>query len=138
MATDLPTNLGYGTVVGRFLLAYADGSDVDLNPDGVAATGSIFFVPSVNAVRNATASPAPVTIMPATVECTLDSEGYLVGPQGSRGVRLIATDDPDTTPNNWYWTVKFNLADQSGTPLVGLENKMLILSSGENADLTLI
>lgn len=138
MATDLPTNLGYGTVVGRFLLAYADSADVDLNPDGVAAMGIIFFVPSVNAVRNATASPAPVTIMPATVECTLDNEGYLVGPQGSRGVRLISTNDPDITPNNWYWTVKFNLTDQSATPLNGLDNKMLILSGGETVDLTLV
>lgn len=138
MTTDLPTNLGYGTVVGRFLLAYADSADSGNEPDGVAATGSIFFVPSVNAVRNATASPAPVTIMPATVECTLDSEGYLYGPQGSRGVRLISTTDPDITPNNWYWTVKFNLADQSGTALIGLENKMLTLSGGETVDLTLV
>lgn len=137
MANELPTNLGYGTIVGRFLLAYADGSDEDLNPDGVAAMGSIFFVPSVNAVRNATASPAPVTIMPATVECTLDSEGYLVGPQGSRGVRLISTNDPDITPNNWYWTVKFKLTDQGGTPLNGLDNKMLTLTGGETIDLTL-
>ena len=138
MTTDLPTNLGYGTVVGRFLLAYADGSDVDLNPDGVAAAGSIFFVPSVNAVKNATASPAPVTIMPATVECPLDNEGYLVGPQGSRGVRLISTTDPDITPHDWYWTVKFKLTDQSGTALVGLDNKMITLSGGETIDLTLV
>lgn len=137
MANELPTNLGYGTVVGRFLLAYADGSDVDINPDGVAAMGSIFFVPSVNAVRNPTATPAPVTIMPATVECTLDSEGYLVGPQGSRGVRLISTNDPDIVPNNWYWTVKFKLTDQGGTPLNGLDNKMLTLTGGETIDLTL-
>jgi hypothetical protein len=138
MTTDLPTNLGYGTVVGRFLLAYADSADSGSEPDGIAAVGSVFFVPSVNAVKNPTASPAPVTIMPATVECTLDAEGYLYGPQGDRGVRLIATDDPDTIPNNWYWTVKFKLTDQGGTPLNGLDNKMLTLSGGETVDLTLV
>ena len=36
----LPTNVGYGTVTGRFMLAYADGSDADVFPDGVGMSTS--------------------------------------------------------------------------------------------------
>ena len=68
MPTNLPSNLSYGTVVGRFLLAYADGIDEDLNPDGAAAKGSIFLIPSIIILKDATATPSPVTIIPTSIE----------------------------------------------------------------------
>jgi len=111
----LPTNVGYGTVTGRFLLAYADGVDVDPQPDGVAAQGSVFFTPSPANVKDVSASPAPVTILPAKVEATLDSEGYLCGYGTTRGIRLVATDDTDLNPVDWTWEVEFRLTDPSGT-----------------------
>jgi hypothetical protein len=75
----LPTNVNYGTVVGQFLLAYADSNDSGNDPDGVPAKGSIFFRPSPAKILDAGASPNPVTILPAVVEAILDSEGYLCG-----------------------------------------------------------
>jgi len=45
---DIPSNLSYGTVTGRFLLAYADSNDVGSNPDAVPAQGTVYFTPSPN------------------------------------------------------------------------------------------
>ena len=131
----LPSNVNYGTVTGRFLLAYADGVDADQNPDGVPAKGSVLFTPSPAYVKNLTALPAPVTILPATVECLLDSEGYLLGSDGSRGVRLVATDDPDNNPLEWTWRVDFRLTDQDDVPTRGISRFSFELPSDTSVDL---
>lgn len=131
----LPSNVGYGTVVGRFLLAYADGSDVDSAPDGVAAKGSIFFNPSPILLKDAGASPNPVTIVPSRVEATLDANGYLLGPDGNQGIRLVATNDTDLNPVNWTWGVEFYLTDETGTP-ISLSNFSFSLPQGTTVDLT--
>jgi hypothetical protein len=75
----LPSNVNHGTVVGQFLLAYADSVDAGDQPDGIPAKGSIYFRPSPIKLLNGSSSPNPVTILPAVVECQLDSEGYLLG-----------------------------------------------------------
>lgn len=131
----LPTNVNYGTVVGQFLLAYSDSSDPDPNPDGVPAKGSIFFRPSPIKLLDAGSSPNPVTILPAVVEATLDSEGYLCGYGTTRGVRLVATDDPDLNPQDWTWTVEFRLTAQDDTP-VSLPSFSIELPSNTTVDLT--
>lgn len=133
----LPTNVNYGTVVGQFLLAYADGIDVDVYPDGVPAKGSIYFRPSPIKLQDASASPNPVTILPAVVECVLDSEGYLLGSDATRGVRLVATDDADMNPVNWTWTVEFRLTDQDDVP-VSLPSFSISLPSSTEVDLTVV
>lgn len=136
MANELPTNVGYGTVTGRFLIAYADGSDLDLYPDGVPAKGNIYFTPVVEKLRNSSASPAPVTIIPQQVTCTIDADGYLNGPQGAPGVRLIATDDADNDPTGWTYTVQYQLTDQSDTPLRGVTSHSMAVPAGTTIDLT--
>jgi hypothetical protein len=113
----LPTNVSYGTVVGQFLLAYGDGPDIDPRPDGVPAKGSIFFRPSPIKLLNPGAEPNPVTILPAVVEAVLDVEGYLLGGDGQRGMRLVATDDEDLNPSGWTWEVEFRLTDQDDVPV---------------------
>lgn len=132
---DIPSNVSYGTVTGRFLLAYADGLDADLFPDGVPAKGIIYFSPLVDKLRNPTASPAPVTIIPQRVQCELDSDGYLIGPDLTRGVRLIATDDPDMIPSTWEWRVEYKLTDQNDYPLRGLVAHNLSLPSNSEVNL---
>lgn len=132
---DLPSNLSYGTVTGRFLLAYADSADGDVYPDGQAAKGSIFFTPSPAYLLDATATPDPVTVVPATVEAVLDSDGYLCGYGTTRGIRLLATDDPQANPVNWTWEVSFRLTDQTDTP-VNIEPYSFSLPSGTTVDLT--
>jgi hypothetical protein len=131
----LPSNVGYGTVVARFLLAYADGSDSDAYPDGVPAKGSVFFNPSPAFLKDAAASPNPVTIVPSRVEATLNSNGYLLGPDGSQGIRLVATNDSDLNPVNWTWEAEFAITDEIGTP-IKLDAFSFSLPQGTTVDLT--
>jgi hypothetical protein len=133
----LPTNVSYGTVVGRFLLAYGDTIDSGPEPDATPAAGSVFFTASPILLKNASASPAPVTILPATVEVPLDEDGYLRAFEGTAGagVRLVATDDPDNNPVGWTWRVDFRLTDASGTP-VTLPSFSFALPSNTTVDLT--
>lgn len=133
---DIPSNLSYGTVTGRFLLAYADSNDVGSNPDAVPAQGTVYFTPSPNYIKDATASPAPVTILPASIECDLDSEGYVIGYTGDRGVRLLATDDPQGNPVDWTWSVNFRLTDATGTPVRTIPDFSFELPAGTTVDLT--
>jgi hypothetical protein len=132
----LPTNVGYGTVTGRFMLAYADGSDGDLFPDGVPAKGTVYLTPSPVYLRNSSAAPAPVTILPSTVECSLDADGYVLGTDGTPGVRLVATDDADNNPVNWTWSVEFRLTDQDNVPIRTIPKFSFELPQGTSVDLT--
>ena len=136
----LPSNVGYGTVVGRFLLGYAD-EDGDLFPDGVPAQGSLFFTPSPAYVKDANASPDPATILPAVVEARLNGDGYVCGPQTidftEPGIRLVATDDTDLNPVNWTWKVDFRLTDAAGTT-VPLSSFNFSLPEYKSPDYTII
>lgn len=138
---DLPSNVSYGTVVGRFLLAYSDGVDSDQFPDGVPAKGTVLFTPSAPYVKDPTAvvgtTLTPVTILPATIECQLDSDGYLLGSDGARGVRLVATDDPDLNPTDWTWRVDYRLTDQDGTLTRGIPTHHIELPTNTTVDLTI-
>jgi len=135
---DIPSNLSYGTVTGRFLLAYADSSDVGSNPDAVPAQGTVYFTASPNYIKDASASPAPVTILPSAVECSLDADGYVVGYGTDQGVRLIATDDPQGNPVDWTWQVEFRLTDASGAPVRTIPNFSFALPGGSTVDLTTV
>ena len=133
----LPSNISYGTVVGRFLLAYADSSDVDLYPDGIPAKGSVFFTPSPANLKDVSATPAPVTILPSRVEAVLDADGYLCGYTGDQGIRLVATDDADLNPLNWTWLAEFRLTDENdGT--VPLSSFSFSLPGGTSVDLAAV
>jgi hypothetical protein len=132
----LPTNVGYGTVTGRFMLAYADGADPDVFPDGIAAKGTVYFTPSPVYLKNSTAAPAAVTILPSTVECVLDADGYILGTDATPGVRLVATDDADLNPVDWTWSVEFRLTDQSDVPIRTIPAFSFSLPQGTDVDLT--
>ena len=133
---DIPSNIGYGTITGRFLIAYADGADADLYPDGVPASGNIYFTPLVEALRDATSSPSPVTIVPQVIACSLDIDGYLTSPSGGSGVRLVATDNTTDGVGDWYWKVEYRLTNESGQPLRGIPSHTMSLPSGSSIDLT--
>ena len=132
----LPTNVGYGTVTGRFMLAYADGPDADVFPDGLAAKGTVYFTPSPIYLKNSSAAPAAVTILPSTVECALDADGYVLGTDGTAGVRLVATDDSDLNPVDWTWGVEFRLTDQDDVPIRTIPKFSFELPQGTSVDLT--
>ncbi|XP_068917829.1 uncharacterized protein [Tenebrio molitor] len=108
----LPSNISYGTVVGRFIRAIADGADPDRDPDGVALDGLIIrFTPSATIFKNATAEGGPVTIVADPIAVTTNADGVVVGPDGLPGVRLVATDDPDLQPTGWTWSVSITGAN---------------------------
>jgi hypothetical protein len=133
----LPTNVSYGTVTGRFLLAYADSSDVDPQPDGEPAKGFVIFTASPVKILDASASPAPVTILPAPVVANLNADGYIEGYTGDAGVRLVATNDSDLNPLNWTWEVDFRLTDEDGNPIT-LPSFSFALPAGSTTDLTTV
>jgi microcystin-dependent protein len=132
---NIPSNLSYGTVTGRFIVGYQDSADEGLEPDAIPAVGSIIFIASTNLIKNTGADPDPVTVLPATVEATLDSEGYLCGYGTTRGINLVATDDVDGNPIDWTWAAEFRLTDSTGSP-VKVNSFSFSLPGGTTVDLT--
>lgn len=105
---EMPENVGFGKVVGRFTLAVATGPEEARFPRSKPASGKITFTPGPARLLNVTADP-PVTIIPQPIVCTLDDEGHLIDPEGDRGVWLIATDDDDNNPVDWPYQVQIAL-----------------------------
>ena len=136
----LPANVDTGLVAGRFLVGVIDGPDPDSEPDGLPAQGTITFTASVPYLPNPTANPAPVTILKAPIIGILDAEGYLCvrkpdGTAGARGVRLVATDDPDLSVQGWTWTVTYAFENVNGvTPRIASHS--MALPSSATIDLT--
>lgn len=86
----LPTNVGYGTVAGKFI-----------DSTGSPLAGSVAFTPSPTKFINTGASGGPVTILPKPIVATLTD--------GQFSIELVATDDPDLNPSNWTYSVEFKL-----------------------------
>lgn len=115
-----------GRVVGRWVHAreQADGTPVP-------ASGTVMFSPQVDRVQYPSASPDPMTLTPAPVECSLDPDGYLVDPDGGApGVLLLATDDADGEPTGWKYLVRLRL---DGGPMRAYS---ISVPSGSEVDLT--
>lgn len=129
--TALPTNVTYGQVTGRFILATADSSDPDTVPDAIPASGSLRFTPAPAYILDPTADPDPAWIMPQPVDGTLDAQGYLVDSFGNRGVWLVATDDSSLIPVNWTYRVTFALN-------VNIAAINIAVPGGVTSDLSLI
>lgn len=85
--TAMPTDLSYGKVIGRFILALSDGPDSGRLPDAKPATGRI-TISSVNPIVKAL-TPEPTTVVRSVYHFQLDNNGWLVDDQGDRGVWLI-------------------------------------------------
>ncbi len=101
----LPSNVSFGTIVGRFMRAVADGPDTGRDPDGIPLAGlTVKFIPSSGRFKNATATP-PVMIVADPITATTDADGYLIDAEGEQGIRLLATDDEDLNPTGWTWGV---------------------------------
>lgn len=114
-----PENVQTGLVTGRFIAGIIDGPDEDDEPDFIAAVGRIMFVASVDYLPNPTAAEGPVTILQPPITGILDHEGFLCTPNaaggpGARGVRLIATDDPDILVQDWTWNAAYSFEKVNG------------------------
>lgn len=109
----LPSNVGKGTVTGRFIDAF-----------GANIAGTITFTPSPRRLLNATAAPSPVTILPKPVTVAL-VDGTFVQ-------QLVATDDPDNNPQDWTYAVSFNLTDAKA------DSFSIEVGEGQTVDLTTV
>lgn len=111
---DLPSNVSTCGVSLRLVQAVADDSDPGVEPQAIALAGAtVTFTASVSYCRNATTAP-PALIALAPVACTFDSTGQMIGPDGSQGVRLVASDDPDLNPTGWTYTARVKHPSISG------------------------
>lgn len=130
---SLPANVSTGLVTGRFLVGVTDGPDQDQDPDGIAATGTVTFTAAVPYLADPTAS---TVILNTKVVGVLDVEGYLCTPvQGTldpayRGVRLIATDDPDVSTTGWTWNVSYQFGKVNKETLTIPGHGLAVLSNG--------
>ena len=132
----LPTNIATGRVTGQFIAGVVDGVDDDQDPDAVPAAGFVTFTASVPYLPDPTASPNPATILTTSVVAVLDNEGYLCTPaQGTlepsyRGVRLIATDDPDLSVEGWTWNATYSFSTVAGQKLAIPTHSFAVPSDG--------
>lgn len=138
----LPTNVSTGKVAGRFIVGVADGPDPDDEPDALPARGKITFTSSVPYLPSPTAAPSPATVLKVPIIAVLDDEGFLCTPDpadpskaGQRGIRLIATDDPDLSVQGWTWTVTYAFEAVNGVR-PSIQSHAMALPAGAVVDLT--
>lgn len=142
----LPANISTGRVTGQFIVGVADGVDVDDEPDFIAASGTVAFTASTPYLPNPTASPNPVTMLKTTILAVLDGEGYICTPSpedptvaGRRGIRLVATDDPDASVEGWTWKATPQFLNVNGTVIHdAIKTFDFALPSGATVDLTTV
>ena len=136
----LPSNVSTGTVTGQFVVAVADGSDSDYDPDTYPVGGTVTFTPSVPYLPDPSGG---VTILASAITGIFDGDGYLCTPDpdnskvaGRRGVQLIATDDPDLSVTGWTWKVSYAFAPLNKVALPQVPPHDILVPSGGTVDLT--
>lgn len=135
MTNSIPANIKYGTVTGRFLLTYTDGDDYNTELDWTPAKGSVLFTPSAPYLMDLDEN---ITFIPSIVEGVLDSEGYIISPDGLPGIKLLATDNEDVTPQEWTWRADFRLTDQLGNPTRGITAFSFAVPKESTQDLSVL
>jgi hypothetical protein len=101
--------LSYGKIVGRFVGIVADTGDAGESPDAMPMEGVVSFIPEVTGPIKLLSAVPPVTIVPTTIQVTLDDDGDIAAPDpaNGEGVYLVATDE--TNPVDWTYRVAFAL-----------------------------
>jgi hypothetical protein len=127
----LPANVSYCNVTGRFIRAVGDGADGDRAPDAVPlASLTVEFTPKLKPAVVAHDGEHVVIVIDKVIAST-DSEGYLLGPDGTtRGVMLIASADTDLDPSGWAWECKV-----TGPMFPGPITTSFVTLPGEEIDL---
>lgn len=130
---DLPQGILYGTVVGQFVQAVADTpDDVNRDPDSLPMKGRVTFTPEVpRVILDGQALPNPVTMFPKPIAASLDAQGYLVGLDGVRGIKLVASNSPGK-PTSFTYTVRMEF---EGIPLLTFS---IFLNANTTVDLTTV
>lgn len=128
---NLPSGTLYGTVVGQFIQSVADTADTGREPDALPMQGSVTFTPAAPRIVLAQATPNPVTVFQKPITAVLDNQGYLVGPDGVRGIMLVASNSAGN-PTNFTYSVSLNL---EGVPALSFN---MTVPAGQTVDLTTV
>ena len=117
----------------RALSSVIDSDTPDRDPDAVPLPHlSVKF--SAGRARIVTTSP-PETVFLHPLECTTDEQGYLVSPDGQRGLYLVASDiDPE---NVWTWTVRISSTPTSPHQITAVSYSF-VAPSGGSIDLSTV
>lgn len=125
-----PRGLPWGKVVGKIARAYADATDANALPDITPATTvRVTFTPTVRSITY-TGGEEPIIISPEEAVCEINTDGYLVGPDGKPGVVLMATSGAGMTPDGWAYNVTFTGAQ--------IPSIRLALKPGETVNLATV
>ena len=110
----------------RALSSVVDSDDPDREPDAVPlAHLSVKFTPG--RTRLVTTSP-PETVFLHPIEWKTNEDGYLVSPDGQRGLYLVASDiDPE---NVWTWTVQISSTRTSPHQITAVSYSFVAPSGG--------
>lgn len=108
MSTALPSQAGTCKITGRVLWGVADGTDSDVNADGIPATGWVRFRPTVPPGTVFRVPAAGDLLIVPEIAYQLDADGRLVDQTGAAGVSVVASNDPDIQPNGWSYEVVFD------------------------------
>jgi hypothetical protein len=104
---DVPPEVTYGQVVGRFVRFIADTADVGTVPDEVPLTGTVTLTPLTRFIRFPTTTPPRLAVAEVVV-CQVIA-GELCPPDGGGpGVFVIATDQPAGSPDTCQWQATFS------------------------------
>lgn len=125
---DIPEDMPWGTVVGRWLYALADSADEGERPDAQAATGSVTIEPEVAFVRYEGAEPCMYALRKTSYG--IDKQGRLVSPDTEEGVRLPSSDAGLVEPSGWVYRATVHIDD------VGTYVARFQLHAGAVVDLT--
>lgn len=111
---DVPAQVNYGFITGRFVQFLADTSDLADVPDEVPLEGTATLTPTVSLMRFATTTP-PRTAIISKIVCKIVA-GNLVAPDGSTKLSVIASDQPAGDPNHLQWNVDIRLEGVTTQP----------------------
>ncbi|QPK81109.1 hypothetical protein G7Y41_08730 [Schaalia sp. ZJ405] len=101
-----PADLGKCRIVGTVAKHLPDSSDQDKNPDLYALDDEpLVFTPTARRVQFRGSTPMMITL--PSFEARIDAQGVLRGEDGSAGIVVIATNDPNCNPTDWQYKVEF-------------------------------
>src|SRR6478609_3287514 len=111
---DVPSEVRYGRVVGRFVLVVADSDDPGNLPEELPLGGTITLTPNVRIMRFPTTDPARLAVI-SPIVCTL-VDGWLTAEGNTEpGVNLVASEQPEGQPSNIQWTATFQFDGLTST-----------------------
>lgn len=115
---DIPSPMTWGTITGNFGALYADGPDVGVVPDLQTVSGTVTVTPRLSLVKILS---IPMIAVAKTIQCQI-VEGVLIGPDGTPGVRVVASDSPGIEPSPLQWEIRIQITGATTQPAPSVIN----------------